>query len=393
MDEEDMLFILYTSGTTGKPKGIVHTTGGYMTGVTTTTKWVFDLKDEDVFWCTADVGWVTGHSYIVYGPLANGATQVMYEGSPDWPERDRFWRIIEKYGVTIFYTAPTAIRSFMKWGVDWPQRCDLSSLRLLGSVGEPINPEAWIWYYKYIGREKCPIVDTWWQTETGCILISPLPGITALKPGSATKPLPGVEAVVLDEKGEEIAEGGGYLAIKSPWPSMLRGIYGDEQRFKDTYWSKWDNIYFPGDGVKRDQDGYLWLLGRVDDVMLVAGHNISTMEVESALVDHQIVAEAAVVGITDEIKGQAIAAFVILKDGHSPSLQVENELKHHVAEKIGAIARPKKIIFTGDVPKTRSGKIMRRLLRDIAEGRAMGDITTLADSGVLDALKRKYEES
>jgi acetyl-CoA synthetase len=393
MDAEDMLFILYTSGTTGKPKGIVHTTGGYMTGVTTTTKWVFDLKDEDVFWCTADVGWVTGHSYIVYGPLANGATQVMYEGSPDWPERDRFWRIIEKYGVTIFYTAPTAIRSFMKWGVDWPQRCDLSSLRLLGSVGEPINPEAWIWYYKYIGREKCPIVDTWWQTETGCILISPLPGITALKPGSATKPLPGVEAVVLDEKGEEIAEGGGYLAIKSPWPSMLRGIYGDEQRFKDTYWSKWDNIYFPGDGVKRDQDGYLWLLGRVDDVMLVAGHNISTMEVESALVDHQIVAEAAVVGITDEIKGQAIAAFVILKDGHSPSLQVENELKHHVAEKIGAIARPKKIIFTGDVPKTRSGKIMRRLLRDIAEGRAMGDITTLADSGVLDALKRKYEES
>jgi len=394
MDAEDILYILYTSGTTGKPKGIVHTTGGYMTGVTATTKWVFDLKDSDVYWCTADVGWVTGHSYIVYGPLANGATQIIYEGSPDWPERNRFWKIIEKYGVTIFYTAPTAIRAFMKWGTQWPEGCNLSSLRLLGSVGEPINPEAWIWYYKFIGNENCPIVDTWWQTETGAIMISPLPGITALKPGSASTPLPGIEAAALTEEGKSINEGGGYLAITSPWPSMLRGIWGDEQRFKDTYWSKWDGgIYFPGDGVKKDEDGYLWLLGRVDDIMLVAGHNISTMEVESALVDHQMVAEAAVVGITDDVKGQAIAAFVILKEGNAANSAAEEQLKKHVAEKIGAIARPKTIIFTGDVPKTRSGKIMRRLLRDIAEGRALGDVTTLADSSVLESLKKKYEEA
>ncbi len=393
MDSEDMLFILYTSGTTGKPKGIIHTTGGYLTGVTMTTQWVFDLKPEDVFWCTADVGWVTGHSYIVYGPLANAATQVMYEGSPDWPQRNRFWKIIEKYGVTIFYTAPTAIRAFMKWGTEWPKGCDLSSLRLLGSVGEPINPEAWIWYHKYIGHERCPVVDTWWQTETGSILISPLPGLTTLKPGSATKPLPGIEAAILNEKGEEIKEGGGYLALMSPWPSMARGIYGDPERFQQTYFSKWkDGIYFTGDGAKRDKDGYFWLLGRVDDVMNVAGHRIGTMEVESALVDHPSVAEAAVVGIQDEIKGQAIAAFVTLKEGKQPGGEMEGILKQHVVTKIGAIARPKKIIFTADLPKTRSGKIMRRLLRDVAEGRALGDVTTLADSSVVEMLKKKYEE-
>lgn len=392
MDAEDILFILYTSGTTGKPKGIIHTTGGYMTGVTMTTKWVFDLKPEDVFWCTADVGWVTGHSYITYGPLSNGATQVIYEGSPDWPQRNRFWKIIEKYGVTIFYTAPTAIRAFMKWGVEWPDGCDLSSLRLLGSVGEPINPEAWIWYHKFIGRGNCPVVDTWWQTETGSILISPLPAVTALKPGSATRPLPGIEAKVLNEKGIEIKVGGGYLALTKPWPSMLRGIYGDPERFKETYFGKWKNIYFTGDGAKRDQDGYFWLLGRVDDIMLVAGHNISTMEVESALVDHPSVAESAVVGITDEIKGQAIVAFVTLKDGNKPGKDIEDILKQHVVTKIGSIARPSKILFTGDLPKTRSGKIMRRLLRDVAEGRVLGDVTTLADPGVVANLKKRYEE-
>jgi len=391
MDSEDILYILYTSGTTGKPKGIVHTTGGYMTSVTATTKWVFDLKETDVFWCTADVGWVTGHSYIVYGPMANAATQVMFEGTPDYPERNRFWKIVEEYKVSIFYTAPTAIRAFMKWGTQWPEGCDLSSLRLLGTVGEPINPEAWIWYQQVIGKNKCPIVDTWWQTETGSIMISPLPGIVATKPGSATKPLPGIEALVLTEDGKEINQGGGYLAIKSPWPSMLRGIWGDEQRYKDTYWSRWDGLYFPGDGAKKDQDGYFWLLGRVDDVMLVAGHNIGTMEVESALVDHNSVAESAVVGVTDEIKGQAIAAFVILKEGNDPSEELEATLKDHVVGKIGAIARPKKIIFTAELPKTRSGKIMRRLLRDIAEGRALGDVTTLADAGIVEALKEKYE--
>ncbi len=392
MDAEDVLFILYTSGTTGKPKGIIHTTGGYLTGVTNTMQWVFDLKSKDVFWCTADVGWVTGHSYFVYGPMANAATQVMYEGTPDFPERNRFWKIIEKYKVTIFYTAPTAIRAFMKWGTKWVEDCKLTSLRLLGSVGEPINPEAWIWYHLNIGKQKCPIVDTWWQTETGCILIAPLPGITATKPGSATKPLPGIETVVLDDDGKEIKEGGGILAIKSPWPSMLRGIWRDPERYKKTYWSRWPNTYFPGDGAKKDEDGYLWLLGRVDDIMLVAGHNISTMEVESALVDNPIVAESAVVGITDELKGQAIAAFVILKEGNNPSEESQNILKAHVVKKIGAIARPEKIIFTPELPKTRSGKIMRRLLRDIAEGRALGDVTTLADASVVESLKSKYED-
>ena len=393
MDSEDLLFILYTSGTTGKPKGIIHSTGGYMTGVHSTTARVFDLKPADVFWCTADVGWVTGHSYMVYGPMSNAATQVMYEGAPDTPARDRFWKIIEKYNVTIFYTAPTAIRAFMKWGNAHPGGCDLSSLRLLGSVGEPINPEAWVWYYETIGQKRCPIVDTWWQTETGSIMITSLPGITTMKPGSATKPLPGVDAEILNEEGEIIKEGGGFLSIISPWPSMLRGIWGDPERYKQTYWSKWQGkYYFAGDGTKRDKDGYFWFLGRVDDIMLVAGHNISTAEVESALIDHHMVAESAVVGVKDDIKGQAIVAFVILKDGHKPSSEAEEILKDHVAEKIGGLAKPKQIIFTADVPKTRSGKIMRRLLKDVAEGRALGDVTTLADANVITSLKQKYEE-
>ncbi len=393
MDAEDILYILYTSGTTGKPKGIVHTTGGYLTGVNVTMDWVFDLKSNDVFWCTADVGWVTGHSYVVYGPMSNGVTQVMYEGAPDFPERNRFWEIIQKYKVTILYTAPTAIRAFMKWGVQWPKSCDLSSLRLLGSVGEPINPEAWLWYYENIGHGHCPIVDTWWQTETGAIMITSLPGITAMKPGSATKALPGIDAEILNEEGEIIKEGGGFLSITSPWPSMLRGIWGDVQRYKDTYWSKWQGkSYFAGDGARRDKDGYFWFMGRVDDIMLVAGHNISTAEVESALVDHSMVAESAVVGVSDEVKGQAIVAFVILKDGNRPSKEAEGLLKEHVSQKIGALARPKQILFTSDVPKTRSGKIMRRLLRDVAEGRALGDVTTLADSLVVAELKKQYDE-
>ncbi len=392
MDSEDILFTLYTSGTTGKPKGIVHTTGGYMTGVLATTNMVFDLKPEDVFWCTADVGWITGHSYVVYGPMANGATQLIYEGAPDWPERDRFWKLIEKYGVTIFYTAPTAIRAFMKWGVEWPKSCDLSSLRLLGSVGEPINPEAWMWYQKHIGSEQCPVVDTWWQTETGSIMIAPLPGIIPTKPGSATKPLPGIDAVVLNDAGKEVKTGGGYLAMRKPWPSMLRGIYGDHERFEKTYFRKWKNIYFTADGCKIDDDGYYWLLGRVDDIMLVAGHNISTMEVESALVSHHSVAESAVIGITDDVKGQAIAAFVTLKEGYVPNKEVEEMLKTHVAHMIGAIARPGKVLFAEDLPKTRSGKIMRRLLRDIAEGRALGDVTTLSDTNGIEKLKKRYEE-
>ena len=395
LDSEQMLFTLYTSGTTGKPKGIMHTTGGYLTGVYATTKLVFDLKEDDIYWCTADVGWVTGHSYVVYGPLANGATVVMYEGAPDWPKRDRFWEIIEKYKVTIFYTAPTAIRAFMKWGHEHPASRDLSSLRLLGSVGEPINPEAWIWYHKYIGGERCPIVDTWWQTETGAIMISPLPGITETKPGSATRPFPGIKAEILNENGESIAQGGGYLAITEPFPSMLRGIYKDPERFEQQYWSKWKGVYFTGDGAKLDEDGFFWLLGRVDDVINVAGHRIGTMEVESALVDHQVVAEAAVVGIAHEIKGTGIAAFVIVKESqkekYSDIAKLEAELKEHVAKKIGAIARPEKILFTSDLPKTRSGKIMRRLLRDIAEGRALGDVTTLADPTVVQSLKEKYE--
>ena len=395
MDAEDVLFILYTSGTTGKPKGIVHTTGGYLTGVATTTKQVFDLKDEDVFWCTADVGWITGHSYLVYGPLANGATCVMYEGAPDWPERDRFWEICERHGVTILYTAPTAIRAFMKWGDQHPAKHDLSRLRLLGSVGEPINPEAWMWYHEHIGGSRCPIVDTWWQTETGAIVISPLPGVTATKPGSATKPLPGYSGELLDSLGQRIDVGGGLLALTRPWPSMLRTIWGDDARYVQTYFSKWDgriDLYFPGDGAKRDTDGFFWILGRVDDVLNVAGHRIGTMEVESALVEHPAVAEAAVVGKAHELKGQAIAAFVTLREGFDKSPALRDELRDFVAQKIGALARPDDIMFSVDLPKTRSGKIMRRLLRDIAEGRALGDTTTLADPSVVAALKDQYEE-
>jgi acetyl-CoA synthetase len=390
MDSEDLLYILYTSGTTGKPKGIVHTTGGYLTQVLATTRWVFDLKDEDTFWCTADVGWVTGHSYIVYGPLAAGATQVMYEGAPDWPDRGRFWELCEKYGVSVFYTAPTAIRAFMKWGPRWPEQYDLSKLRLLGTVGEPINPEAWTWYHEHLGKGRCPIVDTWWQTETGAIMITPLPGAIATKPGSATVPFPGIEAAVVDTEGNPAESG--YLVIREPWPSMLRGIYGDEERFRETYWSKFDGIYFPGDGARQDEDGYFWIMGRVDDVLNVAGHRIGTMEVESALVDHDAVAEAAVVGRADELKGQAVAAFVSLREGYEPGPELRDDLKQHVVDEIGAIARPADLIFTADLPKTRSGKIMRRLLRDIAEGRALGDTTTLADPGVVERLKQKYEE-
>ena len=396
MDSEDMLYILYTSGTTGKPKGIVHTTGGYLVGTYATTKLVFDLKDEDVYWCTADIGWVTGHSYVVYGPLANGATVVMYEGAPDWPQKDRFWSLIEQYGVTVFYTAPTAIRAFMRWGTDWPQRHDLSSLRLLGSVGEPINPEAWVWYYRFVGGERCPVVDTWWQTETGAIMITPLPGVTTLKPGSATKPFPGVFAEIRNERGDKVDVGGGLLALTRPWPSMLRGIYGDPDRYVKQYWNKWGTgVYVTGDGAKRDADGYFWLLGRVDDVINVAGHRIGTMEVESALVDHPSVAEAAVVGRAHDLKGQAIAAFVTLKEGAQAGAQSKGlveDLKEHVVKKIGAIARPDDILFAADLPKTRSGKIMRRLLRDIAEGKALGDTTTLADPAVVAKLKANYEE-
>ena len=397
MNAEDLLFVLYTSGTTGKPKGIMHTTGGYLTQVTFTHRYVFDLHAEtDVYWCSADVGWVTGHSYVVYGPLSNGATSVMYEGTPDTPAKDRWWAIIEKYRVSIFYTAPTAIRACMKWGVEEPAKHDLSSLRLLGSVGEPINPEAWIWYQDHIGGRRCPIVDTWWQTETGAIMISPLPGLTTTKPGSATFALPGIGVEVVDDAGKAIRVGGGYLTLTRPWPSMLRGIYGDPVRYQETYWSKFPDRYFAGDGAKLDDDGYLWLLGRVDDVMLVSGHNISTTEVESALVDHPSVAEAAVVGAKDETTGQAVIAFVTLKGGMGAASANDahgQELRTHVAKKIGAIARPKTIIFTDDLPKTRSGKIMRRLLRDVAEGRALGDTTTLADPNVVAEIKRRSEAS
>ncbi|MBS1715605.1 MAG: acetate--CoA ligase [Armatimonadetes bacterium] len=436
MDSEDLLYILYTSGSTGKPKGIMHTTGGYLVQTYATTKWVFDLKPDDVYWCTADCGWVTGHSYIVYGPMANAATMVVYEGTPDTPDKDRFWRVVERHKVTVLYTAPTAIRTFMKWGDHFPERCDLSSLRLLGSVGEPINPEAWIWYRRTIGKDACPVVDTWWQTETGAIMITPLPGITATKPGSATQPFPGIKAAVYSESGSEItpvqgalgyyarshdgqapstgSEVGGILTIEGPWPSMLRGIWGDPDRFQRTYWSRFEGAYFPGDGTKVDEDGYFWLLGRIDDVMLVSGHNISTMEVESALVDHPAVAEAAVIGKAHDIKGQGIAAFVILRQhvdrvpgedvrtefergvGHldphdDDPLALAQQLKTHVAHKIGAIARPDDVYFCAELPKTRSGKIMRRLLRDVAEGRALGDTTTLADPAVVAALKDKYE--
>lgn len=391
MEAEDVLYILYTSGSTGKPKGIVHTTGGYLVGATMSTRWVFNIEPNDVYWCTADVGWVTGHSYVVYGPLSNGMTQVIYEGAPDWPQRDRFWQLIEKYGVTIFYTAPTAIRTFMKWGEDLLKKHDLSSLRILGSVGEPINPQAWLWYYKHIGQERCPVVDTWWQTETGMMMIAPLPGVTPLKPGSASTPLPGIEMGIFNEQG--LPDKKGYLAITSPWPSMLRGIHNDPKRYEETYWKKWDGRYFfTGDGAECDLEGYYWLMGRVDDVLSISGHRIGTMEIESAFVDHLNVAEAAVIGIPDQIKGQSIVAFVSLKEGIQISDEFHDILKSHIVKKIGPIARPERIIFIHDLPKTRSGKIMRRLLRDIAEGRVLGDVTTLADMSVLNEIKSKYDQ-
>ena len=388
MNAEDLLYILYTSGTTAKPKGIMHTTGGYLTGAATTHALVFDIKpDDDVYWCAADIGWVTGHTYIVYGPLTNHTTSIMYEGTPDYPDKDRLWSIIAEYGVTIFYTAPTAIRAFMKWGVEYPQRHDLSSLRLLGTVGEPINPAAWMWYQEHIGPQDCPIVDTWWQTETGGIMISPLPGVTSTKPGSATKPIPGIFAEVVDIEGRPVPlGGGGFLTITRPWPSMLRGIYGDDARYVSTYWERYPGVYFPGDGAKIDEEGYLWILGRVDDVMNISGHRISTMEVESALVSHPAVAEAAVVGATDDLTGQAIAAFVTLLGTATESDALLEELRDHVSMKIGAIAKPKTIIFTPDLPKTRSGKIMRRLLRDISDHRTLGDVTTLANAEVVQAI-------
>ncbi|HZO88036.1 MAG TPA: acetate--CoA ligase [Chthonomonadaceae bacterium] len=403
MDAEDPLYILYTSGSTGKPKGILHTIGGYLTGVYATTKLVFDLKEDDLYWCTADVGWVTGHSYVVYGPLANGATVFMYEGSPDWGRegqgmaRDRFWDMIERHKITILYTAPTLIRACMKWGEEHPARHDLSSLRLLGTVGEPINPEAWLWYHENIGKGRCPIVDTWWQTETGAIMITPLPGLTTTKPGSATKPFPGIFADVVDEQGNPVPEGQkGILIIRKPWPSMLRTLWGNDERYKQVYWSRFPGVYFPGDGAMRDTDGDYWLLGRVDDVLLVAGHNLSTMELESVLVEHPAVAEAAVIGKKHEIKGQAPVAFVIIREGMIPTGDaagaeaLRNELKEWVGKKLGAICRPDDVILTADLPKTRSGKIMRRLLRDVAEGRVLGDTTTLADPAVVASLREKY---
>ncbi|MFM9093303.1 MAG: acetate--CoA ligase [Acidimicrobiaceae bacterium] len=391
MEAEHLLFLLYTSGTTGKPKGIMHTTAGYLTHVTTTFKYAFDHKpDTDIFWCTADVGWVTGHSYIVYGPLANCTTQIMYEGVPNFPANDRIWQIIEKYKATIFYTAPTAIRTYMKWGAQEPKKHDLTSLRLIGTVGEPINPEAWIWYNENIGGSRCPIIDTWWQTETGGMMITPLPGVTVTKPGSATFPLPGIGAELVDEQGNKVTSGGGYLTLTTPWPGMLRGIWGDQKRYRETYWSRFPGRYFAGDGAKLDSDGYLWLLGRVDDVMNVSGHRISTTEVESALVSHPSVAEAAVVGANDAMTGQAIIAYVTLRGG----LEVDEKvLREHVAKEIGPIAKPKMIFFTPDLPKTRSGKIMRRLLRDVAEGRNIGDTTTLADASVVSELQRRAAET
>jgi len=393
MDSEDLLYLLYTSGTTAKPKGIMHTTAGYLTGVTATHDLVFDLKENDVYWCAADIGWVTGHSYIVYGPLCNGATSILYEGTPDFPERDRLWEIVERYKATILYTAPTAIRTFMKWGVDYVRKHDLSSLRVLGSVGEPINPEAWMWYHENVGGGRCPVVDTWWQTETGAIMIAPLPGITTLKPGSATKPFPGVQADVVDEQGHSVPlGGGGYAVLRRPWPSMLRGIYGDPERYKETYWSKFPHMYLAGDGCSRDEDGDYWFMGRIDDVMNVSGHRISTAEVESALVDHAAVAEAAVVGKIDAVTGQAICAFVSLRGTDAGSPQLADELRAHVAGKLGKFTTPKYLTFTQELPKTRSGKIMRRLLRDIAEGRMLGDTTTLADSSVVTELQERAKQ-
>jgi len=389
MESEDLLFLLYTSGTTAKPKGIKHTTAGYLTGVTATHNLVFDIKDSDIYWCTADIGWVTGHSYIVYGPLCNGSTGVLYEGTPDFPDKDRFWDIVERYKVTILYTAPTAIRTFMKWGTDYVEKHDLSSLRLLGSVGEPINPEAWIWYHEQIGGGRCPVVDTWWQTETGAIMITPLPGITTLKPGSATKPFPGTVADIVDEAGNTVPHGGGYIVLRRPWPSMLRGIWGDDERYVQTYWSKFQHMYLAGDGCSRDEDGDFWFMGRIDDVMNVSGHRISTTEVESALVDHRAVAEAAVVGKNDETTGQAICCFVTLKSTEQGSAALADELRAHVGTKLGKFCTPKYLTFTQELPKTRSGKIMRRLLRDIAEGRMLGDTTTLADSSVVAELQER----
>jgi acetyl-CoA synthetase len=392
MDSEDLLYLLYTSGTTARPKGIVHTTGGYLVGVSTTHHYIFDLKPNSVYWCAADIGWVTGHSYIVYGPLCNGATGVIYEGTPDFPDKDRWWAIVERYKVDILYTAPTAIRSHMKWGPEYAKKHDLSSLRVLGSVGEPINPEAWIWYYENIGGGRCPVVDTWWQTETGMIMITPLPGITTLKPGSATKPFPTIDAAIYNEKGEVVPPGGGgYLVVRQPWPAMLRGIHKDHERYVQTYWSKFKDVYFVGDGARIDEDGDFWLLGRIDDVMNVSGHRISTIEVESALVDHPRVAEAAVCGRNDAQTGQAIVAFVTLKGSEDGDEAMLRELRDHVGRKIGKFAAPANIVFTPELPKTRSGKIMRRLLRDVADNRPLGDTTTLADPAVVDEIGRRAQ--
>ncbi len=393
MDSEDLLYLLYTSGTTAKPKGIIHTTGGYMVGVATTHHYIFDVKHQSIFWCAADIGWVTGHSYIVFGPLANGTTGIVYEGTPDFPDKDRWWQIVERYKPDILYTAPTTIRTHMKWGPEYAQKHDLSSLRVLGSVGEPINPEAWVWYREHIGGNRTPVVDTWWQTETGMILITPLPGITTLKPGSATKPFPTVDAAVYNEAGKEVPPGGGgYLVIRKPWPAMLRGIYGDPERYEKTYWSRWKDTYFVGDGARIDEDGDFWLLGRVDDVMNVSGHRISTIEIESALVSHPAVAEAAVAGRIDAQTGQAIVAFVTLKGGREGSPEMMRELRDHVGKVIGKFAAPANIVFTPELPKTRSGKIMRRLLRDVSENRPLGDTTTLADAAVVAELARRGRE-
>jgi acetyl-CoA synthetase len=393
MDSEDLLFLMYSSGTTGKPKGVMHTTGGYLVGTSTTHYYIFDIKPDTVYWCAADIGWITGHSYIVYGPLCNQTTSVLYEGTPDYPDKDRWWDIVERYKVSVLYTSPTAIRTHVKWGPEYAERHDLTSLRLLGTVGEPINPEAWVWYREHIGGDRCPVVDTWWQTETGMILISPLPGVTSLKPGSATRPFPGVDAAIYDDRGRPVGRGGaGYLVIKSPYPAMLRGLYNDPARYRKTYWERFPGVYFTGDGARVDDDGDFWLMGRVDDVMNVSAHRISTIEVESALVDHPLVAEAAVCGRSDPQTGQAIVAYVILKRGRDGSVEIIRELREHVGQKIGKFAAPANIVFTPELPKTRSGKIMRRLLRDVAENRALGDTTTLADPAVVQEIARRGRE-